>query len=296
MVGELSELDQVLVEQHLHHGEQQRGIGTRARRQVTVGQRGGAGVGGIDHHQPAAATLQRAQLATEVGGRGQAPVGHQRVGADDHQVVGAVEVGHRESHRAAEHQTERNVFGHLVQRACREDLAGAQTADDQRRVERTGDGVRVRVSHVDADRGAAVLPQHRGQALVDRGERLLPGRLGQHAVPTHQRRGQPVRIVVQLSEARPLGADVTGAEHVVLVAPGADHPAVLDGQGQTAGRLTEGADTQSRVGHTDHTALSTGPRTPSGRGCRCRAGRGSARHSRGRNRRRTRWGCRSRRR
>jgi hypothetical protein len=42
-------------------------------------------------------------------------------------------------------------------------------------------------------------------------------------------------------------------------------------------------------------ARSTAARTPSGRACRCRAGRGSARHSPGRSRRRTHWGCRSRR-
>ena len=42
------------------------------------------------------------------------------------EVVGAVEVGHRERDGAAEHQAERDVLGHLVQRARGEHLMGAE--------------------------------------------------------------------------------------------------------------------------------------------------------------------------
>ncbi len=74
-------------------------------------------------------------------------------------------------------------------------------------------------------------------------------RLGQHAVATDQRRAQPVGVVVELAEACALGADEPGAEHVVAVPAGGDHPTVLDGQRQSAGGLTERADAQGSVGH-----------------------------------------------
>ncbi len=102
-----------------------------------------------------------AQLAGEVRSGGQTTVGHKGIRADDHQVVGAVEVGHGERDRAAEHVAQRDVFGHLVQRARGEHVAGAERADDQRRVQAARDGVRVRVAEVHADRRPAVVAQRR---------------------------------------------------------------------------------------------------------------------------------------
>ena len=57
----------------------------------------------VDDDEPAAALAQRPQLAGEVGGGGQTAVGDKGIRADDHEVVGAVEVGHGEGDRAAEH-------------------------------------------------------------------------------------------------------------------------------------------------------------------------------------------------
>ena len=84
---------------------------------VAVGEFGGAGAGRVDDGEPAAALAQRPELAGEVGGGGQTAVGHKGIRADDHQIVGAVEVGHREGDGAAEQVAERDVLGHLVQRA-----------------------------------------------------------------------------------------------------------------------------------------------------------------------------------
>ncbi len=99
-----SERHQVLVEQDVDDGEQQCRVGAGPRRHVPVGELGGAGAGRVDDDQRAAALTQAAQLAGEICGGGQAAVGHQRIRADDHQVVGAVEIGHGERDGAAEHQ------------------------------------------------------------------------------------------------------------------------------------------------------------------------------------------------
>ena len=123
-------------------------VGARAWSDVAVGQFGGAGARRIDHGELAAALAQRPQLAGEVGGGGQTAVGHKGIRTDDHQIVGAVEIGHRERDRAAEHMAQRNVFGHLVQGAGGERLDGAEPADDQRRVQAARDGVRVGVAQI----------------------------------------------------------------------------------------------------------------------------------------------------
>ena len=74
---------QGLLEQHVHDREQQRGVGARARREVAIGEFGGAGAGRVDDDEPAAALAQRPQLAWEVGGGGQTAVGHKGIRADD---------------------------------------------------------------------------------------------------------------------------------------------------------------------------------------------------------------------
>ena len=55
MFGDSAELGvhQILVEQHVDDAEQQRRVRARARREVPVGQFGGAGAGRVDHRQPA---------------------------------------------------------------------------------------------------------------------------------------------------------------------------------------------------------------------------------------------------
>ena len=149
--------DKAFFEQRVDDGEQQGGIGAGARSDVAIGQFGGAGAGRVDDGEPAAALAQGAQLAGEVGSGGQTTVGDKGIRADDHQVVGAVEVGHGERDGAAEHVAQRDVFGHLVKGAGGEHVAGAQRADDQRRVQAARDRVRIRVAEIHADRRPAVV-------------------------------------------------------------------------------------------------------------------------------------------
>ena len=239
---------------HAVHGEQQGAVGSRSRGDMPVGHLGGTCPVRIQHDHPPAAFADRFELSSEIGCRSETSVGHQRISADDDQIVGPVEIRNRERHRGTEHVTARDVLGHLVQGAGGEDIAGAQGPDDGRHVERPGNGVGVRVAQVDPDRRAAGGRDDPPQALGGSGERLIPTGLDQFAVAAHQRSVQPVGIVVEFGETGPLGADEPVTEDVIAVAAGAGDAVVLDGQDQPAGGFTEGTDAQCGLAHPSHCA------------------------------------------
>jgi hypothetical protein len=241
---------QVLGEQRVHEAEQQIGVRAGPDEHVLVGQVRGPGAAGIDHDQPAAPAAQRPEPAREVGGGAEGAVGLQRVGAQHQQEVGAVQVGHRDGERMAEHQPAGHVLGHLVGGAGGEDVAGAQRPDQGRAVQRARHRVRARVAQVDAGRLAAVPLHDLVEPSLDGGERLLPADLPPQVALPDQRPAQAVGVLVQLAEARALGADEALAERVVPVAPHARHvPAVVDGQRQAADGFAQGAGPVDGRGH-----------------------------------------------
>jgi hypothetical protein len=65
-LGDWSEVDQVVGEEHVDHREKQRRIRTRGDRQPLACPIGGAGATGIDHDDLAATFLNRVDLAHEV--------------------------------------------------------------------------------------------------------------------------------------------------------------------------------------------------------------------------------------
>ena len=251
MSGESAEvgIHQVLIEQHVDDGEQQCPVAAGARRDVAVGDFGGPGAVRVDDGQSAAAALEVFELAGEVGHRGHTSVGDQRIGPYDHQVIGALDVGHGERQRAAVEVAAGDVLGHLIQRAGGVDVSGLECAYQLRCVQRTGDGVRVGISQIHPHRGAAGGRGDPLQSLDGGGQRLIPTRLDQLAVAADQGDTQPVGIVVQLGEAGALRADEPMAEDVVAVAAGTGDPAVVDGEDQPAGCLAERTDTQCGTGH-----------------------------------------------
>src|SRR5262249_295822 len=117
------------------------------------------------------------------------------------------------------------------------------------------------------------------EAVCDDGVRLVPAGLGQHPVKPDEGLGQPVGIVVELAETRPLRTDETRAEDVIAVASGAGHPALGDGERQAAGGLAKGTDPQGRPGmsHSRIFLPTIAACKPWGPRCRYRAGRGSGR-------------------
>ena len=65
----------------------------------------------IDDDDLAAALADPADAAARVGRRKQRAVGDEWVGAEDQEVIGPVEVGHRDAQRAAEHEAAETCFG-----------------------------------------------------------------------------------------------------------------------------------------------------------------------------------------
>jgi hypothetical protein len=102
---------------------------------VLVGLARGARAPRVDDDDLAAARANRAQAPAHVGRREQAAVGGERVGAEDEQVLGAVDVGHRDGGAAAEHERRGHLLGVLVDRAGAEQVAGLQGLEQDARVE-----------------------------------------------------------------------------------------------------------------------------------------------------------------
>ncbi len=238
-----------LLEQDVGHRGEQQGVGAGADRDVPVGELGGAGAARVDDGERAAARLERLELAGEVGRGAQTPVGLEGVGADEQQMVGAVEVGYGDRVGVAVEQSAGDVLGHLVDRGGGEDVAGAEAGDQHRRVERAGHGVHVRVAEDDADGVAArtARPRRRMPAAT---ASKASAQLASRSSPSRRTRGVRSRSgsLSRRSEGGALGADEPLAEHVVAVTAGAGDPAALDGERESAGGLAQGADTQGGAG------------------------------------------------
>jgi hypothetical protein len=179
-----------------------------------------------------------------------------RVGAEDQQVVGPVEIRDGNRRAGPEHQRRRHLLGELIDRARRIQVAGGERSEQHSSVEQVGQVVGVRIAEIDGH-PVAVLGQDRGQPLVDLGERLIPAGRSVAAIgPADQRPADTVGIGVQLLERKPLRSDEAVAEDIVAVAPDRDHVLALEVDREPTCRLAQrtGANRGSvAVGrHRDH--------------------------------------------
>ncbi len=225
----------------MQHREQQVRVTAREDRHVLGGQPCGLGAAGVDHHDATAALADRRDPAARVGHRGDRAVGDRRVGAEHEQVVGAVDVGHRQQRVVAEHLQRREVLRELVDRGGREDVAAAQHLLQALGRQDRG-GVGGRVAEVDPHRVAAVASPQLAHPGADLGVRRGPGGRHQLAVHPVQRRAQPGGVLVQVLQGGGLGTEVAAAEHVGGVAVDAQHPLAAPVEvrvGPAAGRSAE---------------------------------------------------------
>ena len=142
--------------------------------------------GSIDHDL-AAALADRAQASAHVGRGQQRAVRDQRVGAEDQQVVGAVDVGDRDAEPGAEHQPGRDLLRHLVDGRRRVDVLRPQRLQERGAVEHRPEAVGARGCRCRRRPRRARPLEHAAEPLGHRGERLLPARLDQLAVAAHER-------------------------------------------------------------------------------------------------------------
>ena len=196
---------EALLEQGVGDRGEQMGVAAGPDEVVGVGQLGGPRKARVDDHELAAALAQRPQPAAQVGRGEQRAVRGQRVGAEDQQVVGVVDVGDRHRQAGPEHQRRGDLLRHLIDARGTEDVAAAQPLEQGAQVDRPVQGVRVGVAEVGADRVPLAGGEDRCEARLDRLEGLPPARLDQLSVAAHQRCREAVGITVQLAEAGPFG-------------------------------------------------------------------------------------------
>jgi hypothetical protein len=208
---------------------------------VLVGLLGGARAPRVDDHDLAAARPDRPQAAAHVGRREQAAVGVQRVRAEDQQVVGAIEVGHRDRQLVAEQQRRRDLLGALVDRAGRVHVPRPERLGQHPHVEQRREVVRTRIADVQRRRVAAAGLEDRPQPLGDDRIGLVPARRHELAVAAHERPAHAVGILVQVLERDSLRAQEAVAEDVVAVAADRGHRVAVEPDLQAAGRLAQRA-------------------------------------------------------
>ena len=236
---EVPRLDESLVEQHVDHREKQQRVGAGADEVVLVGLHRGAAASRVDHDDLAAALADPPQPPPHVGRGHQAAIRVQRVGTEDQQVLGPVDVGNGDTERGPEHVPAGDLLGHLVDGAGGEDVARPERLQQHASVEDAGEVVGGRVADVDAGGVSSVLVEQRRQPAVDLRECLVPARRLEAAVALDQRRPYAVVVTVEVGEAGALRADEAVAEDIGLVAADLRHPIALDRELEAAGRFAE---------------------------------------------------------
>ncbi|CAM5741852.1 hypothetical protein MAUB1S_02747 [Mycolicibacterium aubagnense] len=230
----------IFIDQHVQHAEQQVRVAAGAHRHVLVGHPGGLRPAGVDDDDCAAALADRLDAAFGARHDRHRTVRHRGVGAENHQPLGAVDIGDRDQDVGAEDPPRGIFVRHLVERGGREEVRGQQGRSQHQTVERART-VRCRVAQVHPGRANPVLLADATQPGPDLGEGLVPThRL--EAVPDPPHRGaQPVGIVVEGTHGGGLGADIALREDVVGVALDAADLAVGHRDMDSAVRLAQRA-------------------------------------------------------
>ena len=243
--------DEAFFDHAVDHGDEHPGIAARADRNMLARQRRRSRKTRVDDHELRAAVAQCAQPPRPVGCGRQTAVRLDRVRTEHQQIVGVIHVGNRDRQRVPEHQPTRDVFRHLIERARREEVPSAERPEEGTEIEGARNVVRVRVAGVGGQRAPPVLLDDALEAHLDGGKRFVPARFPQLAVAAHQRRSQPIGVVVKRADLDALGTHITATEDVVRVAADTDDALAFDVDREPTGGLTQrtGAVLRASVGH-----------------------------------------------
>ena len=267
MVANVSQRDESLGEQGVHDRKEEVRVGAGPDEQVLVGFFGRLRAAGVDDDELASPGPELPDPPRVVGRGHEAAVRRERVRAQDHEVVGAVDVGDRDAQAGAEHEAGRDLFGHLVDGAGRVQVPAPERLDQHAVVQLTGEVVDVvhqqeialravtraeRVHLLGGDRGDELVgeglrahdddpaPRTRRETPVDLGEGVVPRHLVPRITLAHLRLAQAVGIRIELLQRRALRAQEAVAEHVLAVAAHERDLAPLEAQLEPAGRLAQG--------------------------------------------------------
>ncbi len=154
------------------------------------------------------------------------------------------------------------MLRHLVDGACRKDIARSQGFEHGPDVESTGQVVNVGIAQIGGDGIAAVFFHDGEQALLDFGEGLVPLHLYVVPVAFDQRPLQTVRVLMDSGNRGSLGADVSAAEYVAGVSAYFDDFVRFNLKLEPTGCLAERAGSENcavgLLGH-DHPPVSWAP-------------------------------------
>ncbi|CRQ80221.1 hypothetical protein PAERUG_E5_London_17_VIM_2_12_12_04692 [Pseudomonas aeruginosa] len=209
---------EVLLEQGVEYPEQQRRILAGTNEQVPVGDSRGLAAPGIDHHQPAAACLQRLQALLHVRHGHDAAVGRQRVAAEHQHEVGVVDVGDRDQQTMAVHLLADQVMRQLVDGSRGEAVARFQQAEEVVAMGHQAVVVHARIALVDRHRIVAMALADLAEAAGHQREGLVPADRLPLAADPAQRLAQAVGVVLDVLQGHRLGTDMAAAEAVLRVA------------------------------------------------------------------------------
>ncbi len=232
---------QAVGEDHLQHGQQQPGVGVGFDGDVFVGACG-FGAARIDHHDPPAAAHDGGQVVFDAGCPHGAAPGHQRVGAEHQQEVGARQVRERQLTVGAVEQVAGDEAAVDVLRSRGVEMPGSDARHEQSRPQRRRVAERRRVADVLPHRGAAVAGEDRRQPLGDVVEGVVPADFLELAVGTApQRRQHPIGVVLDVGEGDAFRARAALGQRVVGVGSQRHQPLVLDCGDQAAHRFADPA-------------------------------------------------------
>lgn len=220
------EVDEPLLEQGRDHSCEEIDVATRPNRKVHVGRGRGLGSTRVDRNDPPASCPQLVGPAPEVGNAPHAAVRHHGVGADDHEEIGAVDVGNGDRVEVAEHPTDGELLRHLVEGGCGEHVGRPERHGQLEDVEDEAGAMHGRVADHQPARGRAERLSDRTEATSHLGERLLEGNLNEDTVALHQRQPESIRVGLQLLQRGALRTQETPAERVGTIATDQRHLAV----------------------------------------------------------------------
>ena len=234
---------EVAREQLAHDREEDRRVRAGTDEVVLVGDLRGLGPARVEHDESPTARGELASAPREVRNGPQGAVRGHRVVADEHEEVGAVDVGHREEELVAVERPGDDLVGQLVDRRRGEAVPRAQQAHEGGVVGQGTEAVDVRVAEVDRD-----ARRPRARAARRPAARRRTGSPSSHDTSRQPRRrpddgsAQPVGVLVDVLEGERLGADVAARERVGLVpADGRDRPLLVEPHLEAAHRLAQGA-------------------------------------------------------
>ena len=226
-VGAIGGVFAALVEDDLHHRQQQRPVLAGPHRQMQVGLLGGFGPHRVDDDDRRALPLALQRPAPPSRhGLEPIPRADRGIRADEQEVVALIDVGHRHQQRRPVHRLGHHVHRVLVHRPDGVAVVGADRIQPGVEEDQIGRRIPGRISVIGADGIGPVVVDDGVAPLGDVGDRLRPARLDVGIADPAHRRQDAARMVDDFSGGAALGAEVVPAVRVLPVGGDLGYPVV----------------------------------------------------------------------